>query len=66
MREAEVEAKRKIIKRYELAVNALDAGPTSTFIRGQDDGYAQACLDAIKDHAEAYADHEDYDEAWRP
>ena len=33
---------------------------------GQDDGYAQACLDAIEDSAAIYSDHPDYDPEWKP
>lgn len=62
---AEVEAKRKLIERYERAVRVGGSSP-SDFMRGQDDGYEQACLDAIRDAAEVYADHPDYRDEWRP
>ena len=64
---ADVEAKRKLIKRYELAVDITENHTSITpFLRGQDDGYTQACMDLIRAAAEVYADHSDYDESWRP
>ena len=45
----EVEAKRAIIGRYETAAGGLES--LLSFIRGQDDGYRQACMDAIRDLA---------------
>lgn len=60
----EVEANRRLIKRYE---NALAVGTSvASFTRGQDDGYRQGCLDVIRDKAEVYADRPGYQEAWRP
>lgn len=46
-----VAAIRRVIERY---------------VRGQDDGYLQACLDAIKDAAAIWDDHPGYQEAWKP
>ena len=61
---AEIEATRRLILRYERAV----AVPPSMvmYTLGQDRGYAEACLDAIRDRAEAYAGHPGYREDWRP
>lgn len=60
----EVEAKRAMIARYERAA-ALPASVVS-FTHGQDDGYAQACLDAIRDAVAIWSDHPDYRQGWRP
>ena len=37
----------------------------SSFIRGQDDGYQQGCLDAIRDIAVSMADRDGFREEWR-
>lgn len=58
-----VEVKRRLLMRYERAVAAGDSHP-STYARGQDDGYRQACLDAIRDECSVYADHPDYRSEW--
>lgn len=58
-----VEATRRLIQRYERAVAAGES--VSGYIRGQDRGYREACLDAIRDAAEVHANHPDYDPAWR-
>ena len=60
----EVEAKRAMIARYERAA-ALPASVVS-FTHGQDDGYAQACADAIRDAAAVWSDHPDYRQEWKP
>lgn len=62
----EVAAKRRLIERYKNAVAAVTAGSVVSFRAGQDDGYAQACLDAIRDATAAWADHPDYDQEWAP
>ena len=54
----EVEAKRAIIKRFGLACTI--PYPVVSFTAGQDDGYRQACMDAIGDLAAIYSDHPDY------
>ncbi len=59
-----VKAGRRLIERYERALR-VGGQSVSGFINGQDDGYAQACLDAIEDAAEIHSDHPDYQEAWR-
>ena len=60
----EVEAGRAIIARYKRAA-ALPASVIA-FTHGQDDGYAQACLDVIRDLAALYSDHPDYRQEWKP
>lgn len=60
----DIEAKRAVIARYERAA-ALPASVAS-FTCGQDDGYAQACLDAIRDAAAVWAGHPDYRQEWKP
>ncbi|TYK45150.1 DUF6221 family protein [Actinomadura decatromicini] len=60
----EVEAKRRLIERYERA--ATIPASISGFVRGQDDGYRQGCLDAIHDAAAVYAEHPDYQAEWKP
>lgn len=60
---AEVEAKRRLIRRYENAVAVHTA--LTPYTRGEDHGYREACLDAIRDYAEIYADHPDYHQEWR-
>lgn len=58
----EVAAKRAIMKRY---VRATEVPPSvAGYIRGQDSGYAEACLDALRDLATAWADHPDYRTEW--
>lgn len=59
----EVERGRSLITRYERAVEFGGRSP-SGFVRGQDDGYIQGCLDAIKDTAAVHRDHSDYKEEW--
>ncbi|QBI53451.1 DUF6221 family protein [Streptomonospora litoralis] len=62
---AEARAKRRLIERYERA--ARMPASVATRVRGQDDGYREACWDAILDAAAVYADHPDYDpERWAP
>ena len=51
----DVAAKRRLIERYERAVAVPES--VSSFVRGQDDGYRQACLDAIQDAIAVYSDH---------
>lgn len=53
----EVEAGRRLIKRYVSVTGYLDR---------QDEGYAEACLDAFRDAASVWSDHPDYDPAWAP
>lgn len=60
-----IAAGRAVIGRYQLATAAADRPGVSTFVNGQDDGYAEACLDAIRDGAAAWDDHPDYRAAWR-
>lgn len=61
----EAEAKRHLIARYERAL-AVGGQSISGFVNGQDNGYLQACLDAIRDAAEVWDSHEDYQETWKP
>ena len=58
----DVAAKRRLIERYERAVAVPES--VSSFVRGQDDGYRQACLDAIQDAIAVYSDHPDYRQEW--
>lgn len=60
----EVEARRRLIHRYERAVAASES--VVAFVNGQDDGYRQACLDATRDAVEEYDGHPEYLEEWRP
>jgi len=60
----EVEAKRRLVERYERAVS--QSASVSQYIRGQDHGYEEACRDALHDAAAVYSDHPDYREEWRP
>jgi hypothetical protein len=60
----EVAAGRAIIERYKRAAAAPP--PNANFTAGQDDGYRQACADAIRDLAAVWSDHPDYREEWRP
>lgn len=60
----EVEGMRAIIERYERACAVPES--VVTFTAGQDDGYRQACLDAIRDHAAIHSDHPDYQQEWKP
>jgi hypothetical protein len=61
----EVEAKRRLVERYERAVK-VGGSSASGYVRGQDSGYIEACLDAIGEAVAIYADHPDYREEWRP
>ena len=60
----EVEAKRKIVTRYERA--AAIPPSIAAFTRGQDDGYREACLDAVQDLTAVYAGEPGYGPAWAP
>lgn len=60
----EVAAKRARIERYKRAVAATSS--VSSFMRGQDDGYAEACLDSIRDDTATWSDHPEYQEGWKP
>jgi hypothetical protein len=60
----DVEAKRARIERYKRAVEVGGANPSS-FVRGQDDGYAEACLDSIRDDTATWSDHPEYREGWK-
>lgn len=62
----EVEAKRGIIERHEQAREFGGKSTISAHVNAQDDGYVQACFDALRDLALPYADHPDYREEWRP
>lgn len=61
----EVEGGRRLIDRYERAIAVGGTSPVG-FVHGQDDGYRQACLDAISDRAAVYAGHPDYRQEWKP
>lgn len=63
---AEVEAKRRILDRYAVALSVASPGSVVSFVRGQDDGYGEACLDAIRDLALPYADRDGYRVEWAP
>ena len=60
----EVAAGRAIIERYKHAAAAPP--PNANFTAGQDDGYRQACADAIRDLAAVWSDHPDYRQEWKP
>ena len=64
----EVTAKRALIDRYGRAASiaATEGRIVPAFMRGQDNGYAQACLDAIRDAAAIWSDHDDYRPEWAP
>jgi hypothetical protein len=61
----EVAAKRARIERHKRAITAGGTSPSS-FVCGQDDGYAEACLDSIRDDAAVWSDHPDYRAEWAP
>jgi Family of unknown function (DUF6221) len=54
----EVAAGRAIIERYKHSPVAPP--PNANFTAGPDDGYRQACADAIRDLAAIWSDHPDY------
>lgn len=60
----EVEASRALIERYKRACAVRES--VVSFTAGQDDGYRQACLDAIRDLAAIHSDHPDYQQEWKP
>jgi hypothetical protein len=60
-----IAAGRALIRRYELAATAAARGSVSSFVHGQDDGYAEACLDAIRDGAAAWGEYPGYNPSWR-
>ncbi len=60
----DIAAKRALIGRYERAVAIPES--VSSFVRGQDSGYREACLDAIKDLTAAYSDFPGYRQEWAP
>lgn len=62
----EVQRGRRMVERYTLAAQAVQRGSVSSFRAGQDSGYAEACLDAIKEAAAVDDGHPDYLPAWRP
>jgi Family of unknown function (DUF6221) len=62
----EVERGRRLIERYTLAARAVQRGSVASFTAGQDSGYAEACLDAIKEAAAVHDGHPDYLPAFRP
>jgi hypothetical protein len=55
----QVTAVRAILARYKRAVATPES--VSAFVRGQDDGYRQACFDAIEDFAAVFSDRPSYD-----
>lgn len=58
----EVAAKRAILQRY---VRASEVPPSvAGYVRGQDSGYTEACLDALRDLASAWSDHPEYRTEW--
>lgn len=61
----EVAAGRRLIERYERAI-AVGGKSPSSFVNGQDNGYWQACLDAISDAAAVYDGHLGYRQEWKP
>lgn len=62
----EVERGRRLISRYTLAAQAVQRGSAASFTAGQDSGYAEACLDAIREAAAVHDGHPAYRSAWRP
>lgn len=58
----EVTAKRALIERYERA--ARIPASVAGYVRGQDDGYREACLDALRDAAAVYDSHPGYRSEW--
>ena len=58
----EVADKRRLIERYERAAAVPES--VSSFVRGQDDGYREACLDATRDAAAVHSGHPGYREEW--
>jgi len=60
----EVEAGRALIERYKRACAVRES--VVSFTAGQDDGYRQACEDAIRDLAAIHGDHPDYQQEWKP
>ena len=60
----EVAAMRRIVHRCERASTVPES--VVSFTRGQDDGYRQACMDAVADLASVDSDHPDYREEWKP
>ena len=60
----EIAAKRKILERYERA--AVTPPSVAVFTWGHNDGYRQACLDAVRDLTAVYGGEPGYSPAWAP
>jgi hypothetical protein len=60
----EVAAKRAIVARYERAAAIPES--VLSFRRWEDSGYAEACLDAVRDLATAWNDRPGYRPEWAP
>lgn len=60
----DVEADRRLLARYERAV-ALPESMVG-FIREQNNGYREGCLDAIRDRVAVWCGHPEYDQSWAP
>ena len=59
----EVQAQQLILERYERARTIPESAVS--FTAGQDDGYRQACEDALRDFNAIYSDHPDYRPEWK-
>lgn len=59
---SQVEAVRPVIRRWERAMAIPE--PVVSFTAGQDDGYRQACEDALRDAAAIWNSHPDYQQEW--
>lgn len=56
---------RRIVDRH-VAAATHNQSSVSSFVRGQDDGYRQGCLGAVKDVAWMFADQPGYQQGWAP
>jgi hypothetical protein len=63
---AECEAKRRIVERAASEIAKADAKDSEQIERSFDAGSAFFAHNTLLDLATPYADHPDYDEAWRP
>lgn len=61
---ARCDALEAILDRYEASLR-VPPNEISSFVRGQDDGYRQACLDAARDIAVSMARRPGFREEWR-
>lgn len=61
---ARCDAYTAILDRWVIGAG-IPENKISSFIRGQDDGYQQGCLDAIRDLAVSMADRDGFREEWR-